>query len=514
MADSLSMIRWKKHIDIVKAYLTDDKRTFKPKVVKQFGEKNFKIKDNIVYLNNKEIVADDDRKRSIIEKEEQKYGGQVKPYERLSRRYIGISRRDVQKIYAGSERRQLKARHQKQKKGSNFIRAPRPGHVEIDLTFYKGQKYPVFGAIDVFSRYCFYQRVPDKRADSILVVMKAFKKKFESVSKFKLYKVSTDSGSEFQKSFADFLDKQKEPKIFYDRQVKSRKLIENLNASLRHYIERVGWDTVKDLDDLIQDFVKTYNETKHSTTKRVPNDLINVDPKTIIDDRKNDGKSGFAMAKLEPGDKVRLYDPRRVDIKEEMKERLKGKIKLTSDDYVKKFTSFHRGQDPHWTKKTYTIKAVHIGKKRANRYLLKEKTGFFFRDELQKVAPITKPDPRKKVLAKRKEIEEKIKKALPEPFRAAKYLRKELIAHYENDEKPELEDPATVLEIYRNHLIVLHDSGYISWLAPKEIVQLTGKTHTKTDIQKWIKLNEPQIITARSEIDEKIQEIKDKMSKG
>ena len=101
---------------------------------------------------------------------------------------------------------------------------------------------------------------------------------------------------------------------------------------------------------------------------------------------------------------------------------------------------------------------------------------------------------------------------MPKKIRAAKYLRKQIIAHYENEDQPILDDPATVVEIYRGYLIVFHESGYISWLAPKEIVRLTGKTHTQNDIKKWIDLNAPQMTTARTEIDETIQELKDKIT--
>ena len=500
------MMKWEKHLPIVKLFMTDEKRTFLPKVMKLFGKENFTIKDGVVFLSGKEIVADPERKREIIEAEEDKYGGQTKAYERLSRKFVGISRRDVQKVYQGSERRQLKARYQKQKKGSNFIRANRPGHVEIDITFYRGQKLPVFGAIDVFSRYAYYKRIPDKKAASLLVVLKEFMKKFEAISKFKIFKVSTDSGSEFQKSFTKFLEEQS-PRVFYDRQVKSRKLIENLNASLRHYVERVGWDTINDLDKLIENFTETYNDSKHSTTKKIPNEMIKIDPKSVVDDRKNDGKEGFAMAKLEKGDKVRLYDPRRVDVKEEMKERLKGKIKLSNDDYVKKFTSFHRGNAPHWTKKLYTIKGVQVGKRRATRYLLVEKKGFFFRHELQKSAPVTKVDPRKKVIEKRKEVTKKIEAAKPKPIRAAKYLGKEVIAHFSTEKEPETDDPAVVLEIYKGYIIALFKSEYLSWLSPKEIVKINAKTYKKSKVNEWKEENSNEIANARKEIDEEIEKI-------
>ena len=501
MENSLSMIRWNKHVQKIKMYLTGKDRTV-PAIMKRFGTEKFTMKGDSLFYDKREIIYDAEQKKKIIEQEDEKYGGQTKAFERLSRRYLGISRRDVAKGYRGSERRQLKARFTRTDR--NRIKALKPGHIEIDITFYKGFKIPVFGAIDVFSRYAYYERIPDKKAISVLSVLKNFIKKFENNTIQKVYKISTDSGSEFQKEFTEYL---KERKIFYDRQVKSRKLIENLNASLRHYIERIGWSTIKDLDELIKNFVNTYNDSKHSTTKKTPNDMMKIRPSTVADNRKP-SHSGFTVAELKAGDRVRIYDPRRKDVKEEMKKLLKGKIKLSNEDYVKQFTSFHRGQAPHWTKKVYHVKSVHYGKKRSTRYLLREKKGWYYRHELQKVALVTKKDPRVKILAKRKEDAKKIEAALPKAVRTSKYLRKKLIAHYKDDEQPSTDDPATVIEVYKNFLIVYHKSEYISWIAVKEIHKLTGQTIANSTIKRLLKDFDQQVITAKKEIDEEIDKIK------
>ena len=510
MKKSIASLHWKKHLPVIKMYLEDEKRTIVPALVKKFGEKNFKLKGDSVFLFGKEIVVDDKKINKIISDEEENYGGQTKAFDRIQRKYIGISRRDVAKVFRGSERRQLKARYQPAKNNGNFVYAGQPGHVEIDLTFYKNQKYPIFGAIDVYSRYCFYKRVKDKKAASLLVVLKEFLKKFSEVSNFKVKRISTDSGPEFGGPFTEFLAQEPEPHIYYDRKVKSRKLIENLNNSLRQYVERIGWDTVSDLDELVRKFTESYNNSKHSTTKQVPNILVAIDKESVKSGRRTipkKGSAGYNKAILKPGDRVRLYDPRHTDLKKEQKARLKGRIKLSKDDYVKQYTSFHRGQAAHWTTKIFTIKKVIEGKKRATRYLLNEKKGSFFRHEVQKVTAITKPDPRKAILEARKAKAEANKKALPAPVRPAKYVRKEYILQYEEDKSPRKDDPATILDVYKNFFIVFHESLLFTFAHPKELSKATGKSYPKADVMRWLKENPDDVVRVKKEIDDTIQEL-------
>lgn len=513
-------IKWELHVEGIKKYLTDDKYTIIPKYVKRFGKENFLLKNDKLFLNGKEIITDFKRKQTLISAEEELYGGQTKAYDRLRQKYINISRSDVEQIFRGSERRQLKARYQPQK--NSYLYAGRPGHIEIDLTFYRNQKFPVFGAIDVYSRYVYYKRLPNKRTASVVEELKTFLKTFHAVSKFKVHKISTDSGSEFA-DFQKYIDslraeaeendnkndnkkKKKKTVIFYDRQVKSRKLIENLNNSLRQYVERVGWDTVSDLDKLIENFVKSYNASKHSTTKRTPNDMVAEE--SPIGVRKVKRVSGFTKAELRPGDTVRVYDPRRTEIKTQQKKKLKGKIKLSEKDYVKQFTSYHRGQEPHWTKETFKVKRVIHGRKRETRYTLHKKEGTFFRHELQKVVKVTKRDPRIKVMDRREKAKQRLKDEVP-MIRAAKFVGKEIVLHYNDEEKPLVDDPATVLLVYKNHFIVFHNSLSMKYATLLEYKKMTGKKYPKRDVNTWININPEQIQTIKNEIDEHIQEILD-----
>ena len=285
---------------------------------------------------------------------------------------------------------------------------------------------------------------------------------------------------------------------------------------MRRYVERVGWDTIADLDKLIESFVETYNDTKHSATKKIPNELVAVAKEKVGDFamRKQAGGPGFTKAKLSVGDKVRLYDPKRKEIKAEEKEALKGKIKLNEDDYVKQYTSSHRGTTPHWTKKVYTIKQIREGKKRATRYVLKEKKGAWFRHELQKAYEITKVDPRKKVLEERKKKAEKFQEMLPKPVRAAKYVGKEYIIKYGDEKEARNKDPATILAVYKNFLITFHESLLITFANEKELRKATGKVYAKADVKTWIRDNPDDMDRVHREIDETIEEIREKANES
>ena len=330
--NALRKLNWVHHERLVRLFLSDDKRTIEPRIYRLYGgAKNFELRDGKLFVYGREVVVDPKLKYKIINREEGKYGGLTKAYDRVARKYFGISRDDIRLFYSGSERRQLKFRMQKTKKVNTFLFARRPGTLQVDLTFYRGAQIPVFGAVDVFSRWCHYERVPNKRADYVVKAMQSTVAKFNSVSKNKIHSVQSDKGVEFQAEFSAYLKKNK---IHYDAQAKSRKMIESLNRTLRCYVERIGWNTIKELDELIAKFVHDYNDSKHYTTKKIPNELVKLEGKAMKEEateqfrkgKKRIGSGpGYNVADLKAGDSVRLYDPNDVKSKRNRKRSLKGK---------------------------------------------------------------------------------------------------------------------------------------------------------------------------------------------
>ena len=529
---SASGMKWSYHAPIVIRYLKGEQDKYIPKAVQRFGE-NFKLSGETLFLFDREIVIDKKRKLEILDKEEGRYGGIMKAMHRVKEKFIGISRKELSNYFGGSERRQLKARYQKQKANETYIHARTPGTLQIDLTFYKGQKYPVFGAVDVFSRWCFYERVTDKQTISVVKSLEKCHKEFERVSKYhKLNKVSFDSGVEFRKDTDAYLRKHN---ITIDRQVKSRKMIEALNRALRNYNERKGWSTTRDLDENIDQFVSDYNVSRHSSTRRKPIDLVSL-KKTFIQNllNKADGKSrvgkgkGFNMATLIVGDSVRVYDPRRYEVKAKQKAKLKGKIKLNEGDYVKQYTSRHRGQAPHWSLKIYTVEKIIEGEKRTL-YRLKDRKGVFVRSELQKVRQVLKKAPQKKPAAKAKPLSPRKKKpavvvqgyVLNDKQQAHHdkvskmrkkdiivdddLLGRQLIVFYEGEDKPRTDDPGTVIAVHDTFPIMWHDGGELQWCWDWEVVTITDTVYSDAEIKTWAEDQKEFIKIAKGQIEDSLQ---------
>lgn len=511
---SISNVNWSKHVEKIENFLTKKEYTYEPKMVKKFGKDNFKMHMGRLYLFKREIVIEDKRLKEILNKEEGKYGGTKKAYARVMRDYINVTRNRLREFYGGSERRQLKAGHKVSTKNVTFIHAATPGNLQIDLTFYRGAKLPIFGAVDVFSRWAYYERVPDKEAAKVIVAVKNCIREFEKVSKHRVYNLSSDAGSEFiHKTTKAWLTKSH---IHYDQKAKSRKLIESLNRTLRLYVERIGWDTIKELDKLVEEFTRDYNNTRHTSTKKVPNELVAIDKQSTKPESKRQFKEkkvktdksvGWNRAPIVVGDSVRIYDPRRREIKTVQKEKLKGKVKLSEKDYVKQYTSHHRGNTAHWTKKVYKVSKIVTGT-RAPRYRVEGKSDVYLRSELQKVRAVKKLDPRAKVVAARKKAAaDKAKE--PPPPRMSKLIRREIIVKFKDEDEARENDSGTILQVYKNYGITLFTSKMLSFVSHEEIVRVLPKRHTPADVALWISENRERVNNTKKEIDEDIKNIKE-----
>ena len=133
-----------------------------PHAIRKLGEEDIKLKDGSVHYKGLEVITDDERKQKILAKEDSAYGGSKAIYYRLRKHYLGISYQNVRDFLNRSERRQLKRSRKKEKSTVSFIHAPRPGSLQADCTFYHGNKIVVFGVIDIFSRWCYYEIIKKK----------------------------------------------------------------------------------------------------------------------------------------------------------------------------------------------------------------------------------------------------------------------------------------------------------------------------------------------------------------
>ena len=142
---------------------------------------------------------------------------------------------------------------------------------------------------------------------------------------------------------------------------------------------------------------------------------------------------------------------------------------------------------------------------RAPRYKLKDRKETFLRSEIQKVAKVTKTDPRKKKLKIADLRKKKRDELTPKPVRKSKYLRKDVYIHYANEDEISKE-PATVLDIYKDYFIVLHPT-FMTICTESEIKRVTGKTYTKAEVDGWIKENADAFQNRKDDIDDEYDQI-------
>jgi hypothetical protein len=281
------------------------------------------------------------------------------------------------------------------------------------------------------------------------------------------------------------------------------------------------------LRELVSEFLETYNDSEHSSTKKIPNDLMRIEEKKELKHEskrqykdkqaKVNAGSKFKLAVLSVMDFVRIYDPKRREIKAKQKAELKGKKKLSEDDYVKKYTSSHRGQEAHWTKRVYKIVKIIKGT-RAPRYKVDGRKAVFLRSELQKVVPIQKKDPRahihdakekaKKEKRERLEREEATRQAKIQKENDAKKLAGKTIIAYNSwgDKKePIKDDPAVVLCAFKSYLIVYFTkSKEIDWLSLDDVHSKHHLVVKKPVIRGYIFDNKKVVKEVRDQINKEV----------
>ena len=135
----------------------------------------------------------------------------------------------------------------------------------------KGIKYSqcLLMVIDVFSKYGWIKPLKDKKTES---VSKAFNEIFK-MSKRKPQMLWTDKGSEFiSKHYKEFLNKSR-IKLYHTENEEKSSVVERWNRTMKNRMWKmftannntVYWDKI---DKLVDD----YNNTKHSSVKKTPNE--------------------------------------------------------------------------------------------------------------------------------------------------------------------------------------------------------------------------------------------------
>jgi hypothetical protein len=297
------------------------------------------------------------------------YGGQMRTMRTLHRQYLGISYEDVRKRHKREERRQLKAERRVPKR-KTFIVTDGPGVIQCDTTFYHGHKWPVFGFVDVFSRFGFYVMVKEKTAKEALWAFKICARAFNAHTKHRIFRVETDAGGEFEGVFKTWC----ESHHIHLKSIKQpQRMIESLNKTLRAHVERVDYGRKSELESIIAKFNKQYNNSSHrNLAGQTPLDILASTHAEMQAEKKRQlgagrKRMGGARKPIKVGSYVRIY------------------LGSDKDDFG------HRGTAPHWTKAIFIV-TRRVGSSRGDyRYKIKPmspkgsepRPGLFLGDRLQ-----------------------------------------------------------------------------------------------------------------------------------
>jgi hypothetical protein len=184
--------------------------------------------------------------------------------------------------------------------------------VQIDLTvmptsFPGGYKF-MFSLIDIYSRYGFLEEITNKRSETVMNAFKTVEQEASKVfGKAKPFNiVECDNGSEFFSVFQRYCDEQGyEMRSGQPGDKHFMSLVERFHRTIKEktgeMMENDGL-TKAQWPEVIDDFLKAYNKSKHTGVNAAPKDI--VDEKRFPDMRRTSGQIGPPQG-LEVGNQVR-----------------------------------------------------------------------------------------------------------------------------------------------------------------------------------------------------------------
>ena len=196
------------------------------------------------------------------------------------------SHRKIIKILNDIESYQLHRRNVVRFKRNKFLTPQANYQLAVDLIDFKtfdednyGFKY-ILIAIDVFSKRGYARALKDKKAKTILQMLKQIlieNKEFYKNTPyvFKLPSViQGDPGGEFTSKIVQEYLKSKGINIFYSRGAQKNSVAERFILTLKNLLFRFfDLKMTRNWVNILQDIVQTYNLTEHRTIKMAPNSV-------------------------------------------------------------------------------------------------------------------------------------------------------------------------------------------------------------------------------------------------
>lgn len=242
----------------------------------------------------------------------------------------------------------------------------------IDVSKLKNKKYQqyynfIFTCIDCFSKKAWAVPIPNKFATS---TTKALDKIIKS-SKRKPKRIYSDEGKEFLGSFRNYLEENKIQQLF-TKSIHKASIVERFNRTFKEKLYRIFTEkkSTKYIN-IIDDVLKSYNNSYHRSIKSTPNSVNSKNSKIIFKNLYGDYFS--------------------------LKNQLRIKYKLGS--YVRKSVAkkfFDKGYTPNWSDEIYLIKKIipkipvrYIIKSTGNNKTLDQQ---FYEQELQHISNENLPE--------------------------------------------------------------------------------------------------------------------------
>lgn len=186
-----------------------------------------------------------------------------KLYQKAKQRDPSITLKQVREWYATQQDIQ-QFKHQKPTYPQFKIASYNPDSWQIDLVFFKGKT--ILTGININSRIGYAKLLPNKQAETVLKAIKAFEKQH------KVRILTSDNGREFlNRSVQGYL---KEENIeHYNNEVGDHHTmgkIERFNRTLKQRLTKINKVPTQ---KLLNQVIRNYNNTEHSTIKATPNEM-------------------------------------------------------------------------------------------------------------------------------------------------------------------------------------------------------------------------------------------------
>ena len=232
-------------------------------------------KDNKLYYDGKEIVPVEEQ-TNILEflyRDSMVSKSRDGLYAAVSDKYLGISRRDIQRFLNSQESYQITKPVPKKTQTFSIISSAPNEHWQIDLvdmTKYRTRFHFVMNIIDVFSKFVWSFPIVNKEAVTIVKNLEPL------LQLFSPKKLQSDNGPEFKnKLMADLCKKYNVQQIYSKSYTSnSQGLVERFNRTMRNQLERLmNIHHTNQWINFHPQVISLYYYTHQSTNKFKPSEL-------------------------------------------------------------------------------------------------------------------------------------------------------------------------------------------------------------------------------------------------